>query len=165
MAKNFLRRGSKVEVCTDKDGFQGAWFAAKVVSLKRRRTTVTLRFDHRFDDAGAPLVEETKLQLIRPPPPEDDDTAAALEPNDVVDAFYRHAWRTGFVARLAADRCAVAFKDPPDVVVVPRAEVRAHWDWVGSNWVKPRKEVLLMSPLLLCICRIIKNLFDFFITS
>lgn len=153
-----LQLGSKVEVSSDEDGFQNAWFAgficqapissSKNPSLKKRKKSsgseVWVQYDNLVTEKELkPLSEHVKASFIRPLPPP-DGPHQKLEPNDVVDAFYKDCWWTGVVKAVIGDKYFVDFEKPPDTLVLERSNLRLHLDWVDGTWRRPEKHVMVM---------------------
>lgn len=102
-----------------------------------------------------PLTENVKASFIRPLPPP-DDPHQKLEPNDVVDAFYKDSWWTGVLKAVIGDKHYVDFAKPPDTLVLERSNLRLHLDWVDGTWRRPQKQVMVVLVkyylwVLLCI--------------
>ncbi|XP_016649798.1 PREDICTED: uncharacterized protein LOC103333120 [Prunus mume] len=150
-----LNKDSKVEVCSNEDGYQGAWFPAIILDpqpsdgtpKKKRKSLVgnsskalvqyeTLVSD---DDPNKPLTELVDVCSIRPVPPPDNPDQP-FEPANVVDAFYREAWWVGVVMRFEDEKYTVGFRNPPDLLELRRSELRPHWDFLDGVWVRAQKE-------------------------
>ncbi|CAB4301574.1 unnamed protein product [Prunus armeniaca] len=149
-----LSKDSKVEVCSNEEGYRGAWFPAIILdpqpsdlSAKKKRKSLgnsskalvqyeTLVFD---DDPIKPLTELVEVCSIRPVPPPDNPDQP-FEPADVVDSFYQEAWWVGVVMRFEDDKYTVGFKNPPDLLELRRSELRPHWDFLDGVWIRARKE-------------------------
>ncbi|XP_034202790.1 DUF724 domain-containing protein 3-like isoform X5 [Prunus dulcis] len=149
-----LSKDSKVEVCSNEEGYRGAWFPAIILdpqpsdlSAKKKRKSLgnsskalvqyeTLVFD---DDPKKPLTELVDVGSIRPVPPPDNPDQP-FEPADVVDSFYQEAWWVGVVMRFKDDNYTVGFKNPPDLLELRRSELRPHWDFLDGVWIRARKE-------------------------
>ncbi|CAL9008395.1 unnamed protein product [Prunus brigantina] len=154
-----LSKDSKVEVCSNEDGYQGAWFPAIILDQqpsdgtpKKKRKSLgnsskalvqyeTLVSD---DDPNKPLTELVDVCSIRPVPPPDNPDQP-FEPANVVDAFYQEAWWVGVVIRFEDDKYTVGFKNPPDLLELRRSELRPHWDFLDGVWVRARKERMVGS--------------------
>ncbi|ONI24913.1 hypothetical protein PRUPE_2G269100 [Prunus persica] len=154
-----LSKDSKVEVCSNEDGYQGAWFPAIFLdpqpsdgTPKKKRKSLgnsskalvqyeTLVSD---DDPNKPLTELVDVCSIRPVPPPDNPDQP-FEPANVVDAFYQEAWWVGVVIRFEDDKYTVGFKNPPDLLELRRSELRPHWDFLDGVWVRARKERMVGS--------------------
>ncbi|XP_034202794.1 DUF724 domain-containing protein 3-like isoform X1 [Prunus dulcis] len=154
-----LSKDSKVEVCSNEDGYQGAWFPAIILdpqpsdgTPKKKRKSLgnsskalvqyeTLVSD---DDPNKPLTELVDVCSIRPVPPPDNPDQP-FEPGNVVDAFYQEAWWVGVVIRFEDDKYTVGFKNPPDLLELRRSELRPHWDFLDGVWVRALKERMVGS--------------------
>ncbi|PON63368.1 Agenet domain containing protein [Trema orientale] len=160
MEKNnkYFQKGSKVEVWSEEDGFENAWFPAVVVeppsapSAKKRKRSrnddcnSVVRYDHMLSDDGSkqPLVEKVKAYFLRPAPPYGTTAdRKGFEPNDVVDALYDDVWWTGVVFKVIDDDTyTVFFKKPPDLLEFKRSQLRPHWVWAEHKWVRPEKQAM-----------------------
>lgn len=173
MEKNekYFRKGSKVEVWSQEDGFQNAWFPAVIVQtpysiirsqtqspkkkrlIKNDNPKAVVRYDHMLsEDNGKPLVEKVDVFLLRPVPPTDTTSdRQGFEPNDVVDALYNDIWWTGVVVTVVDDSYTVFFEKPPDVLEFKRSELRPHWHWDEPNWVRPQKQVLCSQSSIMLV--------------
>ncbi|XP_020260478.1 DUF724 domain-containing protein 3-like isoform X2 [Asparagus officinalis] len=93
--------GTAVEVRSNDDGFEGAWFEATTRTgvIKNRRYAVTYTDFSADGDPSSPLKEIVHCSLVRPrPPPEDFDAAFELE--QCVEAFRNGGWWRGVVIKL-----------------------------------------------------------------
>ncbi|XP_008231801.1 PREDICTED: uncharacterized protein LOC103330974 isoform X1 [Prunus mume] len=149
-----LSKDSKVEVCSNEDGYKGAWFPAIILdpqpsdrSPKKKRRSLgnsskaLVQYESLVsdDDPNKPLTELVDVRSIRPVPPPDNPDQP-LEPADVVDASYSDAWWVGVVMRFEDDKYTVGFKNPPDLLELRRSELRPHWDLQDGIWVVAQKE-------------------------
>ncbi|KAM1368269.1 hypothetical protein PS1_001619 [Malus domestica] len=161
-----LGKDSKVEVCSNEDGFKGAWFPAKIVDskplipgTKKKRKSFSDSSSNSFSptkaevqyetlvsdvDPDKPLTEFVELGQIRPVPP-DDNVDRPFEPGDKVDAFHLDAWWPGVVIKREEDAYTVGFMYPPDLLVLRRSELRSHWDLADGVWVRAKKEMMMVS--------------------
>ncbi|KAB2598397.1 hypothetical protein D8674_001317 [Pyrus ussuriensis x Pyrus communis] len=161
-----LIKDSKVEVCSNEDGFKGAWFPAKIIdskplipATKKKRKSFSDGSSNSFsptkavvqyetllsdDDPDKPLTEFVEMGQIRPVPP-DDNVNRPFEPGDKVDAFHLDAWWPGVVIKREEDEYTVGFMYPPDLLVVRRSELRSHWDLADGVWVRAKKEMMMVS--------------------
>ncbi|BFG20821.1 hypothetical protein CerSpe_070950 [Prunus speciosa] len=154
-----LSKDSKVEVCSNEDGYRGAWFPAIILdphpsdrSPKKKRKSIgnsskaLVQYESLVseDDPNKPLTELVDVSSIRPVPPPDNPDQP-LEPADVVDAYYRDAWWVGVVMRFEDDKYTVGFKNPPDLLELRRSELRPHWDLQDGIWVGAQKERMVGS--------------------
>ncbi|KAM1054280.1 hypothetical protein PS2_001639 [Malus domestica] len=161
-----LGKDSKVEVCSNEDGFKGAWFPAKIIdskplipATKKKRKSFSDGSSNSFSptkaevqyetlvsdvDPDKPLTEFVELGQIRPVPP-DDNVDRPFEPGDKVDAFHLDAWWPGVVIKREEDAYTVGFMYPPDLLVLRRSELRSHWDLADGVWVRAKKEMMMVS--------------------
>ncbi|KAB2598445.1 hypothetical protein D8674_001365 [Pyrus ussuriensis x Pyrus communis] len=161
-----LVKDSKVEVCSNEDGFKGAWFPAKIIdskplipATKKKRKSFSDGSSNSFsptkavvqyetllsdDDPDKPLTEFVEMGQIRPVPP-DDNVDRPFEPGDKVDAFHLDAWWPGVVIKREEDEYTVGFMYPPDLLVARRSELRSHWDLADGVWVRAKKEMMMVS--------------------
>ncbi|KAM1471209.1 hypothetical protein COP2_042901 [Malus domestica] len=159
-----LSKDSKVEVCSNEDGYKGVWFPAKIIdpdppipaTRKKRKslsgcssrsssssTKALVQYETLLsdDDPDKPLTELVEVGFIRPVPPSDIDDRP-FEPGDKVDAFHLDAWWPGVVIKLEEDEYTVGFLDPPDLLVLRRSDLRSHWDFTDGIWVGAKKETM-----------------------
>ncbi|KAF3436567.1 hypothetical protein FNV43_RR23659 [Rhamnella rubrinervis] len=142
--------GSEVEVCSDEDGFKGAWFRATIVesptssaSKKRKKTLVEYK-NLVTDDGSRQLREYVDSICIRPLPPHVSDHD--FEEGDAVDADYRDGWWTGIIRKvLNNSKYRVFFDNPPDVIEFDLINLRLHQDWVGGKWVRSQRQQMIGS--------------------
>ena len=68
-----FNNGMKVKVCSDEDGFQGAWFPGTIIGhvANAPRPKFFVQYDNFITNkfTQEPLVEELFLEDIRPRPP------------------------------------------------------------------------------------------------
>lgn len=163
--KQLLAKGSQVEVCTDEEGFTGAWFEAVILDpnplppssspssstrsgSKKKNAKVYVEYVNLLsdEDGHKPLRELVDPDFIRPrpPSPSPSQTAKGFELYDVVDAFYKDGWWTGVVTRLLDSfRYTVTFQNPPDELEFGLSDLRFHRQWLNGKWVRPRKQVVV----------------------
>lgn len=128
-------QGVKVEVCSDDEGFRGAWFEATVVKAVGSKFLVeyaTLK----ADDGTKPLKESVEARHIRPCPP-DIPAADGFKLLDEVDAFCNDAWWVGVVSKVLGEkRCTVYFRPWKEEMEFEHAQLRLHCDWMGGRWMR-----------------------------
>ncbi|XP_023739257.1 DUF724 domain-containing protein 7 isoform X3 [Lactuca sativa] len=152
----FLTKGSQVEVSSDEDGFNGAWFVATVIhpppSISTTKKTKSLNHHtnnnlvyveyHNLiseDGSSRRLREYANVSYVRPSPNPDPNAAAPhFQLNDLVDAFYRDGWWTGVITTVVdSSNFVVAFQNPPDQIQFNSSDLRVHRRWDGGRWVQP----------------------------
>ncbi|CAH1424155.1 unnamed protein product [Lactuca virosa] len=152
----FLTKGSQVEVSSDEDGFNGAWFVATVIhpppSISTTKKTKSLNHPtnnnlvyveyHNLvseDGSSRRLREYANVSYVRPSPHPDSNAAAPhFQLNDLVDAFYRDGWWTGVITAVVdSSNFVVAFQNPPDQIQFNSSDLRVHRRWDGGRWVQP----------------------------
>jgi hypothetical protein len=133
-----FKEGALVEVCSDEDGFKGAWFCATIVELKGRSKFV-VEYDSLLDDDSKLLREEISLLHIRPRPPITADVAE-FKFLDEVDAFYNDGWWVGLVAKVLGDsKYIVYFRNSNEELEFQHSQLRLHQDWMDGKWVMASK--------------------------
>ncbi|KAL6954305.1 hypothetical protein U1Q18_040841 [Sarracenia purpurea var. burkii] len=165
--QQLFAKGSLVEVCSDEEGFKGAWYVATVIdtppplpsssSASKKKAANSNKFYVEYqslldDDGSTPLREYIRAHLVRPlpPPPSETELVPTFELYDVVDAYYRDGWWTGVISRFVENsRFVVTFQNPPDEMEFGLPELRAHWEWLGGKWIRPEKKVSAILPALL----------------
>ncbi|GMY31288.1 DUF724 domain-containing protein 3-like [Fagus crenata] len=90
-----------IEISTDEDGFEGAWFAATIVEAVGKDMFLVQYQSPRTDDDSGFLREEfdTLHIIIRPCPPE-TFVVDCFNPFEEVDAFYNDGWRVGVISKV-----------------------------------------------------------------
>jgi len=135
VAKLKFTQGVKVEVCSDDEGFRGAWFEATVVKPVNSKFLVeyaTLK----DDDNTKPLKETVEARHIRPCPP-DIPVTDGFKLLDEVDAFCNDGWWVGVVSKvLGENRCMVYFRPWKEEMEFEHAQLRLHCDWMGGRWMR-----------------------------
>ncbi|CAH9137316.1 unnamed protein product [Cuscuta epithymum] len=156
-----LAEGSLVEVRSREEGFVGAWFEAVVLgpadphlsslptsassNNKKKKVWVeyrTLISDNDEDDEpNKPLRKLVSPYVIRPRPPPNYTTNKGFVLYDIVDAFYKGGWWTGFVTGVleSSSRYLVTLRNPPEELEFGPSDLRFHRRWVKGKWMEPEK--------------------------
>lgn len=128
-------KGMLVEVSSDEDGFQGAWFAATIVErLQEGRFLIEYKSLRNDDDTDF-LREEADTLHIRPYPP---DTLVVDRFNmlEEVDALYNDGWWVGVISKvLDGQRYVVYFRSTNEEIEFEHSDLRLHQDWIDGKWV------------------------------
>lgn len=150
---SFLTKGSQVEVSSDEDGLNGAWFVATVIhpppsisTAKKdnhhtRNNLVYVEYQNLLSEDGSSrrLREYANVSYVRPSPHRDTSAAAPhFQLNDLVDAFHRDGWWTGVITAVVdSSNFVVTFQNPPDQIQFHSSALRVHRRWDGGRWVQP----------------------------
>ncbi|KAI6706326.1 hypothetical protein NL676_009288 [Syzygium grande] len=139
-AKGVFTKGMLVEVRSDEDGLQGAWFAATIINKSARNQFLieyqTLRAE---DNNSEYLREQVATSHLRPYPPE-TFVVDPYERKARVDALYNEGWWEGIVERvLDGMRYRVYFEGTEDRMEFHHSELRPHQDWIDGKWVMPSR--------------------------
>ncbi|XP_008381758.1 protein AGENET DOMAIN (AGD)-CONTAINING P1-like [Malus domestica] len=133
--KEELIEGTAVEVCTDEDGFQGAWFAANIVKVMEKDKFLVRYKAIKTDDNRELLTEEVDAKHVRPRPPK-VVVAGSFSLTEEVDAFYNDGWWEGVIRKvLHGRRYKVYFKGTDDELLLQHSDLRPRQDWIDRTWV------------------------------
>ncbi|KAL6269944.1 hypothetical protein ACE6H2_026855 [Prunus campanulata] len=129
-----LSKDSKVEVCSNEEGYKNAWFPAKILdpqplnpSMKKKMNKPLVQYENLAsdDDPNKLLTELVDTSSIRPVPPPDNPDQPFEPPDD--------------------DKYTVCFLGPPDMLEFKRSQLRPHWDFLNGEWVRLRKKRMVGS--------------------
>ncbi|PON81662.1 Agenet-like domain containing protein [Trema orientale] len=130
-----FRKGTVVEVSSDEDGFQGAWFAATIVEPVGKGKFLVEYHNLRTDDDKDFLREEIDTLHIRPSPPE-RVMVGRFNSLEEVDAFYNDGWWVGVISKvLSGSRYIVYFRSTKEEMEFHHSELRLHQEWIDGKWV------------------------------
>ncbi|KFK28464.1 hypothetical protein AALP_AA8G517400 [Arabis alpina] len=148
-SEEIMMKDTEVEVCSEEEGFEGAWFRAILEenTTTRRRKRIRVRYLSLLsEDGSSPLVEHIEQRFIRPVPLEKDYEGMVLEEGVFVDAYWKDGYWTGFVVKtLKDDNFLVSFDKPVDILQFERKLLRVHLHWNGLEWKQPQKMELSKS--------------------
>ncbi|KAI5398679.1 protein AGENET DOMAIN (AGD)-CONTAINING P1 [Lathyrus oleraceus] len=133
-----FKEGDLVEVCSDEDGFKGAWFSATLIEAKAGWKFV-VEYESLLDDDSKLLREEVSILQIRPRPPKTDDVDQ-FKFLDEVDTYYNDGWWVGIVSKVLGDsKYIVYFRNSNEELKFEHSQLRLHQDWVDNKWVMASK--------------------------
>uniref|UniRef100_A0A7N0TEF5 Agenet domain-containing protein n=1 Tax=Kalanchoe fedtschenkoi TaxID=63787 RepID=A0A7N0TEF5_KALFE len=134
--ENFVK-GLVVEVKSDEDGFQGAWYSATIIKvLSKDKFLVEYKYLKTEDDSEF-CKEEVDILHIRPAPPEiiKVDSYSMYEE---VDALYNDGWWAGVISKVyTGSRYLVFFRGTNEELEFDHADLRVHQEWIDGQWIVP----------------------------
>ncbi|KAL5582646.1 hypothetical protein UlMin_015088 [Ulmus minor] len=129
-----FEKGAAVEISSDEDGFQGAWFAASIVETLGNDKFLAEYENFKTDDGKEFLREEIDLLHIRPRPPQLKVDHFKLF--EEVDSLYNDGWWVGVISKvLRGSKYLVYFRSTNEELEFHHSELRVHQDWIGGIWV------------------------------
>ncbi|GAB2287265.1 hypothetical protein Dimus_021647 [Dionaea muscipula] len=129
-------KGSLVEVSSDEDGFQGAWFSAMVVDRIGEDKFLVEYKDLRTEDDKEFVKEQVDDLHIRPSPPE-MSKAGKFKLYEEVDALYNDGWWVGVISKiLSRSNYLVYFKGTNEELQFKQSDLRPHQEWIDGKWVR-----------------------------
>ncbi|KAI3522365.1 hypothetical protein L1887_00087 [Cichorium endivia] len=137
--KDRFNKGSLVEVCSDEDGFQGAWFAATVINQVSSGNFLIQYKSLRNDEDTEFLTEVVDSNHIRPHPVHEAvNHFCALEE---VDALYNDGWWVGVISKVVGkQKYEVYFRGTDEEMVFKQSDLRRHQEWISGKWVSSSLE-------------------------
>ncbi|KAL4592933.1 hypothetical protein LXL04_005940 [Taraxacum kok-saghyz] len=127
-------KGASVEVSSDEDGLQGAWFAATVIEQVSSGNFSIQYKSLRNDEDTEFLTEVVDSKHIRPHP--GDEVVDHFRVLEEVDALYNDAWWVGVISKVVGKKkYEVYFRDTDDEMVFKQSDLRRHKEWIDGNWV------------------------------
>ncbi|KAK6911673.1 Agenet-like domain [Dillenia turbinata] len=139
VADEKFSNGMLVEVSSDEDGFQGAWFGATIVEAAGENKYLIEYKNLKTEDNKEFLREEIDSLHIRPCPPE---TLVIDRFNllDEVDALYNDGWWVGVISKvLGRSKYLVYFRDTDEELQFDHKKLRPHQDWINGQWITASK--------------------------
>ncbi|KAL0861821.1 hypothetical protein Bca101_040939 [Brassica carinata] len=143
-----VAKGREVEVTCEEEGFVGAWYRAilEETPTSSGRKKLRVRYTTLLqEDCSTLFTEAVEQRLIRPVPPEYLKDGVVLEEGSVVDADHNDGWWKGVIVKKMEedDQFLVRFDSPPDMIQFDRQQLRPHFDWTGSKWVRSQDMVIV----------------------
>ncbi|KAL6964598.1 hypothetical protein U1Q18_035648 [Sarracenia purpurea var. burkii] len=134
-AEDKFHKGMLVEVNSDEDGFQGAWFAATIIEQLTDGKFLVEYQCLRNDDDTEFLKEETDILHMRPYPP-DIPVVDSFNLHEEVDALYNDGWWVGVISKvLNGRRYKVYFRGTNEEMEYKHSDLRLHQDCIDGKWV------------------------------
>ncbi|KAI3792857.1 hypothetical protein L2E82_06748 [Cichorium intybus] len=129
-----FKKGALVEVSSDEDGFQGAWFAATVIEQVSSGNFLIEYKSIRNDEDTEFLTEVVDSNHIRPHPGQEAvDHFRVLEE---VDALYNDGWWVGVISKVVGkQKYEVYFRGTNEEMVFKQSDLRRHKEWICGKWV------------------------------
>ncbi|PON88646.1 Agenet domain containing protein [Trema orientale] len=130
-----VEEGSLVEVHIDEEGFEGSWYAAKIIEDMGEDKCLVQYRTIRTETGEKFLKEEVDRRNIRPYPPE-TIMVDGFDLNEQVDAFHNDGWWEGWICKiLSRGRYRVYFKHSDEEIVFEHSDLRPHQNWINDTWV------------------------------
>ncbi|EXB53015.1 hypothetical protein L484_018899 [Morus notabilis] len=127
-------KGELVEVSSDEDGFEGAWFSATIVEPTGTDKFLVEYQSLRTEDDKDFLTEDIDILHIRPCPAE--TLVVGFRLLEEVDCLYNDGWWVGVVSKVLGDsRYIVYFKDTKEEMEFHHFQMRLHHEWIDGKWV------------------------------
>ncbi|KAF5797915.1 putative Agenet-like domain-containing protein [Helianthus annuus] len=127
-------KGATVEVCSDEEGYYGAWFTATIVEQLSNGNFKIEYKSLRNDDDTALLTEIVDSNHIRPCPP--TETIEHFRMFEEVDALCNDGWWVGVVSKvLSRQKYEVFFRGTDEELVVKQSDLRRHLEWINGKWI------------------------------
>uniref|UniRef100_A0A7N0U6Z7 Agenet domain-containing protein n=1 Tax=Kalanchoe fedtschenkoi TaxID=63787 RepID=A0A7N0U6Z7_KALFE len=132
--ENFVK-GSVVEVKSDEDGFQGAWFSATILKvLSKDKFLIEYKYLKTEDDKEL-CKEEVDILHIRPASPE-IVKVGSYNMYEEVDALYNDGWWAGVISKVyTRSRYLVFFRGTNEELEFNHSDLRVHQEWTDGKWI------------------------------
>ncbi|CAF2093238.1 unnamed protein product [Brassica napus] len=139
-----IAKDCEVEVSCEEEGYIGSWYRAILEETPTRSGRKKLRVRYTTlleEDCSTPFTETVEERFIRPVSP--DDLSVVLEEGSVVDADHNDGWWKGVIIKKMEEdeNFLVYFDSPPDMILFEKKQLRPHFDWTGSKWVRSLNKV------------------------
>lgn len=127
--------GMRVEVSSDEEGYEGAYYAANVVGYLGDCRYLVDYLTLRTSDEKEALREEAESRHVRPCPP----YMARIDRYklfEIVDCWYNDGWWKGEVSKvLPRNLYLVYFSSTGELLKFTHADLRPHQEWIDGRWV------------------------------
>lgn len=138
----YFKKGAKVEISSDDEGFRGSWFVGTVIrppkNFKKISAKVLVEYKTLTEDEKGkrPLREDLKMAQLRPLLPREN--RRSFKSSEEVDAYYNDGWWEGIITEvLKNDKYLVFFRGSREQLSFRSSQLRLHREWVYGRWVPP----------------------------
>lgn len=130
-----FENGTVVEVSSDEEGYEGAWYTAKIID-HIGSDKFLVEYEHLVTDDGTELLrEETCASYIRPCPPR-LPPVAQFKVLQQVDTLYNDGWWKGTISKvLSGSKYVVYFSSTNEELEFKHSNLRPHQDWINGRWI------------------------------
>ncbi|GLJ45831.1 hypothetical protein SUGI_0964400 [Cryptomeria japonica] len=136
--------GMKVEVCSEEEGFKGAWFEGTIISFgneSHEKNTFLFQYEKFIteDLNGEALVEEVNLKNMRPIPPY-KQMPIDCSPGFAVEALDTDCWWRGIIMKKfrspfdGKELLQIYFPDTCTMKAYPQTNLCPAQEWIGGQW-------------------------------
>ncbi|VVA96714.1 unnamed protein product [Arabis nemorensis] len=134
-----FNKGMMVEVRSDEQGYEGAWYSGKILNYLGENRYIVEYQTLRTDDERELLTEEARGSDIRPVPPTLIQRACRYELNEDVDVWYNDGWWSGQVYKINNNytRYGVYFKTTDEKLEFEYSDLRPCQVWRKGEWTRP----------------------------
>lgn len=134
-----FNKGMMVEVRSDEQGYEGAWYSAKILNYLGENRYIVEYQTLKTDDERELLTEEARGSDIRPVPPTLIQRACRYELNEDVDVWYNDGWWSGQVYKINNNytRYGVYFKTTDEKLEFDYSDLRPCQVWRKGEWTRP----------------------------
>lgn len=128
-----FKKGTKVEVLTQKEVPSGSWRCAEIIGGNGHNYTV--KYEGDVEVLGYELVERVSRKAIRPCPPSVDVLQDWIS-GDVVEVLHNFSWKMAIVLKvLARNNLLVRLVGSANELKANRFDVRARLCWQDGEWI------------------------------
>ncbi|KAL5700776.1 hypothetical protein ACHQM5_026184 [Ranunculus cassubicifolius] len=143
--------GQEVEVTSLDEGFEDAWFTARIIRLLKIKTKkILVEYDTLLAEKkqSVPLRETVDPSMVRPRPP--SLPKGSFHEFQIVDAFHNDVWWKGRIVEVFENSSyMVNFSDWEEDRMFGSEELRVHQDWAAGKWVFPPDVVSFLLIIIL----------------